>query len=185
MITTIGIDISKQVFQLHGSDASGKKILSKTLKRHQLVPFLAQTQPCLIAMEACSGASFWAREFEKKGHQVKLIAPQFVKPFVKSNKNDAADAEAIAEAVLRPTSSGGKEVLLGISKRGDVYIRSLLIHGARAMLVRAQSKKDRLSIWAQKKRETRGFNRATVAVANKNARMIWALLKHKREYQAA
>jgi transposase len=102
-ITAIGIDLAKSVFQLHGVDSRGKCVLRKKLSRSQLPVFIAQLKPCLIGMEACAGANFWAREFEKLGHRVKLIAPQFVKPFVKSNKNDALDAEAICEALLRPS----------------------------------------------------------------------------------
>ena len=101
-ITAIGIDLAKNVFQVHGVNSQGKGILKKRLSRVQVVPFVANLKPCLIGMEACGGAQFWAREFVKLGHQVRLIAPQFVKPFVKSNKNDAADAEAICEALLRP-----------------------------------------------------------------------------------
>lgn len=101
-VTSIGIDLAKSVFQLHGVNDLGRCVLRKKLSRGQLLSFVAQLSPCLIGMEACSGASFWAREFQKLGHQVRLIAPQFVKPFVKSNKNDAADAEAICEALLRP-----------------------------------------------------------------------------------
>ncbi len=101
-VTSIGIDLAKSIFQLHGVDAHGKALFRKKLSRGQLLPFIAQLNPCLIGMEACGAASFWAREFKKMGHDVKLIAPQFVKPFVKSNKNDAADAEAICEALLRP-----------------------------------------------------------------------------------
>jgi transposase len=89
-ITTVGIDLAKLVFQVHGIDARGKVTLRKQLKRSQVVPFFAQLSPCLIGMEACGGAHFWARRLVEFGHTVKLIAPQFVKPYVKTNKNDAA-----------------------------------------------------------------------------------------------
>ena len=101
-ITSIGVDLAKSVFQLHGIDRRGKCVLRKRLSRAQFSAFMAQLPACLVGMEACGGASFWARELERLGHQVRLIAPQFVKPFVKSNKNDAADAEAICEALHRP-----------------------------------------------------------------------------------
>ena len=102
-ITTVGIDLAKQVFQVHGVDERGKAVLKKQLKRDQVLPFFANFQSCLIGMEACGSAHFWARKLEVLGHTVKLMAPQFVKPYVKTNKNDAADAEAICEAVSRPT----------------------------------------------------------------------------------
>jgi transposase len=102
-ITTIGIDLAKNVFQVHGVDERGKACLKKQLKRAQVLPFFANLPPCLIGMEACASAHFWARKLQALGHTVKLMAPQYVKPYVKSNKNDAADAEAICEAVRRPT----------------------------------------------------------------------------------
>jgi len=102
-ITTIGVDLAKHVFQLHGVDRQGNMVLKKQLKRHQMVTFFAKLSPCLIGMEACGGAHFWARKLQAQGHTVKLMAPQFVKPYVKTNKHDAADAQAICEAVTRPT----------------------------------------------------------------------------------
>ena len=101
-ITTIGLDIAKNVFQLHGVDANGKTILRKKLNRNQVLAFFANLLPSLIGLEACSGAHYWARELIKSGHDARLISPQFVKPYVKGNKNDANDAEAICEAVGRP-----------------------------------------------------------------------------------
>lgn len=335
-ISVLGIDLAKTVFQLHGVNRSGKVVLRKKLSRGQLLEFVANLPRCLIGMEACGGANYWAREFRKFGHDVKLIAPQFVKPYVKSNKNDVADAEAICEAVSRPnmrfvpikqveqqdiqslhrvrerlvktrtalsnetrgllqeygiilpkqvsqlrmklpliiesadnqlttmgrdllrnlleelqridylvseydkkikaihdahpvckrlskipgvgpitataliasvsdpgafrngrelaawlglvprqSSSGGKEKLLGISKRGDVYIRKLLIHGARSALYWIEGKEDRRSIWVKKIIEKRGMNRAAVALANKNARTIWVLMARGEEYRVA
>jgi len=101
-ITTVGIDLAKLVFQVHGVDAHGKVTLRKQLKRAQVITFFTQLSPCLIGMEACGGAHYWGRRLTELGHTVKLISPQFVKPYVKTNKNDAADAEAICEAVRRP-----------------------------------------------------------------------------------
>jgi transposase len=335
-ISIMGIDLAKAVFQLHGTDAQGKMVFQKKLRRSELKEFIVKLSPCLIGMEACGGSHYWAREFEKMGHTVRLISPQFVKPYVKSNKNDAADAEAIAEALSRPSmrfvpikpianqdiqclhrirarlvrnrtalsneirgflceygivlpksvrqlrmqvpliledatnelssmardlfaglleelknvedqitkydrkigeiykkhevcqrigkiegvgpitatailaavsdaqvfkngrqfsawlglvpkqhSSGGKTTLLGISKRGDRYLRSLLIHGARTVVTYAKRKKDDRSRWITEKEKTRGFNKACVAVANKNARIIWALIAHGTEYRKA
>jgi len=101
-IKRVGIDLAKQLFQLHGVDGQEKAVLRKQLRRAQLLDYFKKLPPCLIGMEACSSAHYWGRELQKLGHTVKLMAPQFVKPYVKSNKNDANDAEAICEAVARP-----------------------------------------------------------------------------------
>ena len=333
-ITTIGLDIAKSVFHAVGVDKAGKLIKKKMLRRKDLLPFVAKIEPCLIVMEACGGASYWAREFEQFGHVVKLIAPQYVVPFRQGNKNDYNDALAIAEAAQRPNmrfvkpksgeqqdvqllhrmrerltkqstalinqvrgmlaeygivitksksafkaqlpdilvdetntlttkgraifyqlydevidiekrlkscdtqvlnetqnnvicqrlqtipgvgpvtataiyaavgdgkdfsngrhfsawcglvpkqhSSGGKDNLLGISKRGNAYLRTLFIHGARAVLRHSGNKSDKLSCWAIQLAERRGFNRACVAVANKLARMSWVIAAHDEEYR--
>jgi transposase len=102
-IKRVGIDLAKDVFQVHGVDSQEKVILRKQFRRVQLLAYFEKIAPCLIGMEACGSAHYWARELQKLGHTVKLMAPQFVKPYVKSNKNDANDAEAICEAVARPT----------------------------------------------------------------------------------
>jgi transposase len=331
-ITTVGIDLAKDVFQVHGVDNRGKSVLKRKLKRKDVMKFFANLSPCLIGMEACGSAHFWARKLNEHGHTVKLMAPQFVKPYVKSNKNDARDAEAICEAVGRPNmrfvsvktpdqqavlmlhrarqgfvkartaqgnqlrgllaefgliipkgiaqvaatlpgilkdganglpdavrplltrllahfraldrqvdeldqqikawhrqsevsrrletipgigpitatalvasvgdaksfengrqlaawlglvpkqySSGGKDTLLGISKRGDVYLRTLLIHGARAVL-RYRSA-DPAGGWLERLAARRNPNIAAVALANKNARVVWALLTSNRGYE--
>ncbi len=102
-ITTVGMDLAKQVFQVHGVDAQGNAVLRKKLERSKVLEFFVNLPPCLIGMEACGSAHYWARKLQAIGHVVKLMAPQFVKPYVKTNKNDAADAEAICEAVTRPS----------------------------------------------------------------------------------
>ena len=332
-IKRIGIDLAKLVFQVHGVDYQGKVVLPKQLRRNQVLAFFSKLPPCLIGMEACGGAHYWAREIQKQGHTVKLMAPQFVKPYVKSNKNDANDAEAICEAVSRPNmrfvaiktiaqqdlqsahrirtvlvqqrtakvnhirgllaeygiivarqveklrnalprlledaenglsfdfrellqelqqdlaglddrvgemdkkirleannnaaakrlqqipgigpitatalvcaigdgkqfkrgrdlaawlgltprqhSTGGKDCLLGISKRGDTYLRTLLIHGARAVLRVAAKKDDPRSCWIQSLCSRRNKNIAAVALANKNARIVWALLTKEIDF---
>ncbi|WP_139706827.1 IS110 family transposase [Aeromonas hydrophila] len=334
-VTTIGIDLAKEVFQVHGVDEHGKLLFNKPLKRAQMTTFFANLPPCLIGMEACASARYWAATLLSLGHTVKLMAPQFVKPYVKTNKHDAADAEAICEAVTRPTmlfvplktpeqqavlalhrirqgfikqrtaqanqirgllaefgiiipqgihhvrqqlpailedadnrlpelfceqlsllqahmvhlcevtttldkqieqchqhhplcqrigkipgigpitasaliatignarnfkngrqlaawlglvprqhSSGGKQVLLGISKRGDTYLRTLLIQGARAVLQSVKRKQDALSGWASRLLARSISNIAAVALANKNARIVWALLAKDQEYCA-
>lgn len=101
-ITRIGIDLAKQVFQIHGVDRASKVEIRKQLRRSRMLDYFSKLPPCLIGMEACSSAHYWARELSKLGHDVRLMAPQFVKPYVKSGKNDANDAEAICEAVGRP-----------------------------------------------------------------------------------
>jgi transposase len=102
-ITTVGLDLAKNVFQAHGADALGRAVLRKKLRREQELAFFAQLPACVVAMEACGGAHFWGREIGTLGHDVRLILPAYVKPFVKRQKKDAADAEAICEAAQRPT----------------------------------------------------------------------------------
>lgn len=329
-VTTIGLDLAKNVFQVHGVDDRGRVLIKKQLKRQQVAEFFVRIEPCLIGMEACGGSHHWARKLRAMGHDVRLIAPQYVK----SQKNDAADAEAICEAVSRPNmrfvapktieqqslmalhtaragfikartalsnqirgllaefgvvipkglsalaqrvpealedasneltgvmrvllqellaqvshldglvkrleqqirqwasqdeaarrlqqvpgigpisasalvaglgdvrhfengrqvsawlglvprqhSSGGKTVLLGITKRGDSYLRTLLIHGARAAILAAQRSKDGPPHWMANLLERKHPNVACVALASRNARIVWALLAHRRDYE--
>ncbi|MFZ3584247.1 IS110 family transposase [Loktanella sp. DJP18] len=102
-IITVGLDLAKNVFQVHGADGAGRAVLRKKLRRMQVLEFFSQLPRCVVAIEACGGAHFWGREISKFGHDVRLIPPAYVKPFVKRQKNDAADAEAICEAAVRPT----------------------------------------------------------------------------------
>lgn len=141
-VTVIGLDLAKNVFQIHGVDSKGNTVGRKQLRRSNVLPFFANVQPCLIGMEACSSAHYWGRELTKLGHQVKLMPPQYVKPYVKTNKNDAADAEAICEAVTRPNmrfvsiKTPGQQILLLIHRERDGIIkeRTALISRIRATL---------------------------------------------------
>lgn len=336
-VVTIGIDLAKNSVHVYGVDAQGRQVLSKKVTRSKLSAFMANHPPCLVAMEACGSAHHWARVFRDFGHEVRLIAPQFVKPFVKSNKTDALDAEAICEAVQRPNmrfvavksveqqdlqaihrmrsltverrtaqvnqvrgllleygieipqgravlmrrlpeiledtenglserfraelnrlleelrhldeqvghyndriqamahsdersqrlmtipgigalvatalvaavgedvvlfrngrglaawlglvprqhSTGGRERLLGISKRGDVYLRQLLIHGARAVMRWVERKEDATSRWASALKGRRHINVAVVALANKIARIAYAVMRTGQPYDPA
>lgn len=332
-IMTIGLDLAKTVFQVHGADGEGRAVLRKRLRRGQVLGFFASLPPCLVGLEACASAHHWARELQALGHEVKLIPPQYVKPFVKTNKNDAADAEAICEALLRPTmrfaavksadqqsvlmlhrsrellvrqrtmlindlrghcgelglvavqgarkvaalieviedpgdrrlpplarqalvslvaqlrateeriaelekeltawhrsseasrrltaipgvgvitatalvatvgdatqfrsgrqfaawlglvprqqSSGGKDRLGRISKRGDGYLRRLLVHGARIVLFWSRRRKETRSDWLEALLARRPTNVALVAMANKTARVVWAMLSRVQAY---
>jgi transposase len=334
-ITTVGIDLAKTVFQVHGVDETGRAVVRRQLRRKKVLEYFSQLPPCLVGMEACAGAHYWARKLQAQGHTVKLMAPQFVKPYVKANKTDTADAEAICEAVTRPNmrfvpiktvdqqavlclhrarhgfvkartaqanqirgllaeygitlpqginhvsrrmaeiiedgdndlpdvfrgllqrlgarlrdlhrqvqeveaqieawhrsneesrklaeipgvgtltasalvasmgdarsfrngrelaawlglvprqhSSGGKTLLLGISKRGDRYLRMLLVHGARSAIRVAERKVTATNTWSTEMLKRRHMNVAAVARANKNARVAWALLAHGRHYNA-
>ena len=102
-VVTIGLDIAKSVFQLHGVDAAGAVVLRKRLTRSRMLPFFEKQAPCIVGVEACGSAHYWARELSRFGHEVRLIPPSYVKPYLKRQKNDAADAEAICEAVTRPS----------------------------------------------------------------------------------
>ena len=337
IVKVVGIDLAKRSFHVYGVDERGQRVISKTFTRTRLREFMANLPACTVAMEACGSAHYWARLFRTYGHEVRLIAPQFVKPFVKSNKNDAVDAEAICEAAQRPTmrfvaiksveqqdlqaihrmrslvverrtaqvnqirgllleygievppgraavgqrlpdileeadnglsdcfraelqelaeelrhldarvahydeqieaiargdrrvqclmtipglgakgatalvaavgedprlfkngrglaawlglvprqqSTGGRDRLLGISKRGDVYLRQLLIHGARAVLRWVERKDDPTSRWALALKGRRHTNVAAVALANKIARIAYAVLTTGQPYDPA
>ncbi len=128
-ITYMGIDLEKSVFQLDGADAEvGRQVLGKRLRRDQLLPELAKLAPCIIGIEACTGAFFWQRQFEKLGHTVRIIAPQYVKPFVKHQKNDRNDAEAICTAMRQPNM---KFVPTKSEEQQDIQA----LHRARSRLV--------------------------------------------------
>jgi transposase len=131
-ITTIGLDLAKSVFQVHGIDASGAVVIRKTLRRPQVMPFFAKLPPCIVGMEACGTSHHWARELMKLGHQVRLMPPAYVKPYVKRGKTDANDAEAICEAVTRPT-------MRFVSAKSREQQAALALHRTRELLVKERT----------------------------------------------
>ena len=131
-VITIGIDLAKNVFQVHGVDADGAVPFRRQLRRRQVLAFFKKQPPCLVGMEACATAHYWAREIAALGHEVKLMPPRYVKPYVKRNKNDAADAEAICEAVTRPTM---RFVAVKSAEQQSV----LMLHRTRELLVRQRT----------------------------------------------
>lgn len=141
-ITTLGIDLAKSVFQLHGVDADGAVFLQKKLRRGAVLDFLGKLDPCLIGMEACATSHYWARAIAALGHDVRLIPPAYVKPYVKRQKNDAADAEAICEAVTRPSmrfvpvKSEGQQAVLVLHRSRDLLMRqrTMILNAIRAHL---------------------------------------------------
>ena len=141
-VKAIGLDLAKSVFQLHGVDAQDQPVLRRQLKRAQMLEFFARLEPCLIGMEACATAHYWGRKLTALGHTVRLMAPKFVKPYVKTNKNDARDAEAICEALLRPSmrfvavKSPEQQGLLGLHRlrRGLIDARTALVNQLRGLL---------------------------------------------------
>lgn len=142
IISTLGIDLAKSVFQLHGVAADGEVVLQKRVRRSALLPTLAALPPCLIGLEACPTAYYWAREIGALGHEVRLIPPAYVKPYVKRQKNDAADAEAICEAVTRPNMrfvpirSESRQAVMALHRSRDLLMRqrTMLLNAARAQL---------------------------------------------------
>ncbi len=141
-VTTIGIDLAKSVFQLHGVDATGAVVFRKRLRRSAVLDFLRGLPRCLIGLEACATSHFWAREIGALGHEVRLIPPAYVKPYVKRQKNDAADAEAICEAVTRPTmrfvpvKSAERQGILMLHRTRDLFMRqrTMMLNAVRAHL---------------------------------------------------
>ena len=129
MVVTIGLDIAKSVFQVHGVDAVGEVIIRRQVRRPQMLQFFAKQPACLVGIEACASAHYWARELSRLGHQVKLMPPSYVKPYVKRQKNDAADAEAICEAVTRPT-------MRFVEVKSPEQQSVMVLHRVRLMLMR-------------------------------------------------
>ena len=131
-ITTIGLDIAKSVFQVHGIDAEGKVIVRRQLKRRHILAFFAKLPPCLVGIEACASSHHWSRELKRLGHTVRLMPPAYVKPYVKRQKNDATDAEAICEAVRRPT-------MRFVETKTPEQQSCLMLHRTRHLFIRQQT----------------------------------------------
>jgi transposase len=131
-ITTVGLDLAKHVFQVHGVDEAGHVLVKKRLRRSQVIAFFARLPPCLVGMEACATAHFWARALRALGHEVRLMPPQYVKAYVRRGKNDAADAAAICEAVTRPS-------MRFVAVKSEEQQAALTIHRARELLVRQRT----------------------------------------------
>lgn len=141
-ITTVGLDLAKRVFQVHAVDASGGVVVRKALRRSQVLPFFTKLPPCLIGLEACGTSHHWARELTRLGHEVRMMPPAYVKPYVKRGKNDAVDAEAICEAVTRPTmrfvamKSAEQQAALSLHRTRDLLVkqRTQLVNMIRSLL---------------------------------------------------
>jgi transposase len=141
-ITTIGLDLAKSIFQVHGVDAAGQAVVRKSLRRSQMLPFFSKLPPCLVGIEACGTSHHWARELIKLGHEVRLMPPAYVKPYVKRGKTDAADAEAVCEAVTRPTmrfvpvKSPEQQAALSMHRTRDLLVkqRTQLVNMIRGLL---------------------------------------------------
>ena len=131
-VSTIGLDLAKQVFHVHGADSSGRPLFSRRIARAKLAPFFASQPRCVVAMETCGGSHYWARELQRMGHEVRLIAPKYVKPYVKRQKNDAADAAAICEAAQRPT-------MRFVAVKSEEQQASAAVFRARDLIVRQRT----------------------------------------------
>ena len=132
VIVTVGLDLAKNVFQVHGIDADGRVCVRRKLRRAEVLAFFGELSPCLVGMEACASSHFWAREIAGLGHEVKLMPPAYVKPYVKRGKTDASDAEAICEAMTRPT-------MRFVAVKSEEQQAVLMLHKTRELLVRQRT----------------------------------------------
>jgi transposase len=181
-ITTIGLDLAKHVFQVHGVDASGATVVRKRLRRSEVLAFFARLPGCLIGLEACATAHYWARELQAVGHEVRLIATAIASTVVEaSGFRSGREFAAWLGLVPRQHSTGGKARLGGISKRGNRYLRRLLINGASANLLR--SKATNADPWVIGLRRRRPSLVVAVALANKTARIAWAVMHRQENYR--
>jgi transposase len=180
-------DLAKKVFQVHGIDVEGKVVVARRLRRKEVLAFFAKLPPCLVGMEACGSAHYWAREITKLGHTVKLMPPKYVKAYVKRGKTDASDAAAICEAVTRPSMSFVP--VKGVEQQGLSMLhsaRSLLI-GQRTQLInaaRGAQKRPDKHPWVARLLGRMSAKQAAIAIANKTARIAWAIMVHGGNYEA-
>ncbi|HHX88864.1 MAG TPA: transposase [Paracoccus sp.] len=173
-VSIIGVDLAKNVFQLHGAAADGPVVYRKKRARPQFARFMAGQSPCLVAMEACASAYHWAREMVRHGHEVRRIAPHYVKPFIKRQR---------LGLVPRQYSSGGKERLGRIPKAGQTDIRYLLIIGAISRLTMRARKSVQEGSWLARMLHRKPLMLVAIALANKMARAIWAMTTKKEDYR--
>jgi len=131
-ITTVGLDVAKSVFQIHAIDAEGNVIVRRQLKRRGVLAFFQKVPPCLIGIEACASSHHWSRELQRLGHTVRLMPPAYLKPYVRRQKNDLADAEAICEAVTRPT-------MRFVATKTPEQQSGLMLHRTRHLFIRQQT----------------------------------------------
>lgn len=196
-ITRVGVDLAKNLIQVHAVDQGGQPQVRRAIARGRFVDWCAKLPAgCLVVMEACSGAHHWARRLGQLGLQVRLIAPHLVPPYRPQEhaKDDSvADfsqfrtgAQFAAWLGLTPSqhSSGGKTRLGGITKQGDAYLRMLLVQGAKAAIHRSKPRQERVWLWVQQLSERVGWQKAAVALAAKNARILWAMFTRGQPHAA-
>ena len=175
-VTTIGLDIAKSVFQVHGVDAEGNVIIRRKLKRRYIVAFFQKLPPCLVGIEACASSHHWSRKLQALGHTVRLMPPAYVKPYVKRHKNDAADAEAICEAVTRAN-------MRFVETKTPEQQSCLMLHRTLAVIRYAKLHGAKHRPWLTALLARRPTKVVAIALANKMARMAWAMMARGERYK--
>ena len=187
-ITTIGLDLAKKVFQVHGVDAECEVVVARKLRRKEVLTFFAKLPPCLVGMEACGSAHYWGREIGKFGHTVKLMPPRYVKAYVKRGMIDAIDAAAICEAVTRPSMSFVPVKGLERPSRRGSPRRAITICAHYSLTARwplyARRRRPDKHPWVAKLLGRMSAKQAAIAIANKTARIAWAIMVHGGVYEA-
>lgn len=190
---TIGLDIAKNVFQVHGIGSDGKVYFRQQLKRSRVLAFFKKLKPCVVGVEACATSHHWTRESGALGHTVKLMPPAYVRPYVKRQKNDAADAEAICEAVQRPSmrfvpvKSPDEQAGMVLHRTRHLFVRHLtaVVNALRALAVIRNAQKHGTTHrpWLTRLLERRPAKVAAIALASKLARMAWAIMSKGETYR--